>query len=112
MTAIPVALLGSERGGRDPGTPLVLPAAEAAGDRDDVWVAELLERVGGERRPVPTGAEHHERLVLGAELRLGLGLEVPARDEHRAGDRSLVVLVLFADVEELRLAELGLGLLG
>ena len=39
-------------------------------------------------------------------------LEVAAGDEHRAGDRALVVLVLLADVEELRLPELGLGLLG
>ena len=46
------------------------------------------------------------------ELRLGLGLEVPAGDEHGAGDRALVVLVLLAHVEELRLPELGLGLLG
>ena len=61
---------------------------------------------------VAAGAEHHDRLVLGAELGVGLRLEVAAGDEHRAGDRALVVLVLLAHVEEARLPELGLGFLG
>ena len=49
---------------------------------------------------------------FGAELAVGLALEVPAGDEHRAGDRALVVLVLLAHVEEGRLAEARLGVGG
>ena len=106
------ALFGRERGRRDPRPPFVLPATEAAGHRHDVGVAELLQRVGSEGGAVAAGAEHHDRRILFRQLRLDLGLEVPARDEDRAGDGALVVLVLFAHVEEPCRLELGLGFLG
>ena len=50
VAAVAVALLGGERVRRDPVAALVLPAAEAAGHRHDVGVAELLQRLGRERR--------------------------------------------------------------
>src|SRR5262249_18820489 len=85
---------------------------EPARHRHHVVEAELLERLGRERRPVASGAEHHDRAVAVDELRLRVALQVAAGDEHRPGDRALVVLVLLPDVEERRRAQAGLGLLG
>ena len=56
VAAVAVALLGGERVGRDPVAALVLPAAEAAGHRHDVAVAELLQRLGRERGADAAGA--------------------------------------------------------
>ena len=102
VAVVPVALLGVSDRGRDPVAAFVLPAAEAAGHRHDVGVAELLERLGRERRAGAARAVDDDRRVLVGELGLDLALEVAAGDEHRAGDRALLVLVLLADVEERR----------
>ena len=112
MTAVTVALFGVEHRGRDPVAALVLPAAEAAGHRHDVGVAEVLQRLGRERRAVAAGAVDDDRRVAVGELVLGLGLEVAPGDEHRAGDHSLLELVLLAHVEEGGVVEPGLGGLG
>ena len=76
VAAVAVALLGVEHRGRDPGAALVLPAAEAAGHRDDVGVPEVLQRLGRERRAVAARAVDDDRRVAVGELVLGLRLEV------------------------------------
>ena len=63
-------------------------------------VAELLERLGRERRADAAGAVDDDGRVAARDLGLDLALEVAARDVDRAGDGAGVVLVLLADVEE------------
>ena len=107
---IPVSLLRGQRRRRDPRPPLVLPAAEAARHRDDVGIAELLQRLGRERRPRAAGAVHDDGSVTVGELVLDLALEVSTGDEHRARNGSLLELVQLAHVEERDIAEATLGL--
>jgi hypothetical protein len=73
-------------------------------------VAELLQRLRGERRTHTTGAvDDHRRGLVGHPV-LDLGLEVAARDVDRAGQRALLVLVGLAHVEDQRPAgDLGRG---
>src|SRR5882724_3346034 len=112
MAVVAVALLGGEDGRRDPRSALVLPTSEATGHRDHVVVAEILERLGRERAARSAGAIDDDRRVAVGELVLDLALEMPARNEHRAGNHPLLVLVELAHVEERRTAETGLGLDG
>ena len=89
-----------EHARRAPGEAVLLPAAEAAGQRRDVLVAELLERAGGERRArARLAGEHDRRRAVGHERR-DARLEVAARDVHGALDRALVELVRLAHVDE------------
>ena len=76
---------------------------------DDVGVAELLQRAGGERRAHAAGAVDDDRRVLVGEPALDLGLEVAAGDVDGAGERALVVLVGLADVEHERAGGDALG---
>ena len=65
VAAVAAALLGVE-GLRDlDGQAVALPVGEPAGQRDDVDVAELLERLGGEGRAAAGGAVDDERLRRG-----------------------------------------------
>ena len=96
---VAVALLGAELRRRLQVASLVLPTPEAAGHRRRAGVAELLHRLDRERGAHTAGAVDDDRGVLVGELVLDLGLEVAARDVDRAGDRALLVLVGFADVE-------------
>ena len=99
VSLVAVVLLRRQRGGLLPRAPLVLPAAEAALHRLDIGEAELGERHGGEGRPDTTGAVDDDGRVLVGDAILDLCLEVPARDVDGAGNRALLVLVGFTDVE-------------
>ena len=68
MALVAVALVGVELRGHGPLATLVLPAAEAAGHRHDVGVAELCKRLGREGRPDAAGAVHDERRVVIGDL--------------------------------------------
>ena len=92
-------LVGAERDRRAPRAALVLPPPEPADHRDDVGVAELLQRAGGERRAHPTGAVDDERCVLVGEPALDLRFEMTAGDVHGAVEGPGVVLVGLADIE-------------
>src|SRR5206468_7318478 len=79
-----------------------LPVGVAAGERDDVLVAELLERLRGERRAVAGGAVEEDRLgAIGGRL-LDARLEVAARDVDRARNPSLGPFVQLAHVDDER----------
>ena len=94
------ALLRVEHARRAPREAVLLPAAEAAGERRDVLVAELLERARGERRArARLAGEDDRRREIGDEA-LDARLEVAARDVHGAVDRALVELVRLAHVDE------------
>ena len=79
---------------------LVLPLVEATAHGDDVGVPEVLQRLGGEGGADATGAEHDHRGVAVGDAALDLRLEVTPRDEHGAGDGTLLELVRLPDVEE------------
>src|SRR5690606_15618006 len=102
VTLIAVALLSRERPRSAPLAALVLPLVEATVHRDDVFVAQLAERLRGERRAGATGAHDDDGLVALGHAILDLGFEVPARDVNRAGDGALLVLVGLTHVEEHR----------
>ena len=83
-----------------------LPVGEAARERDDVLVAELAERLGGERRACAGGAvEDERRRPVGGDA-LDARLEVAARHVHGAGDVALFPLVPLAHVDEERVGQL------
>ncbi len=90
-------------GGEDlrgaPVAALVLPLVEAAGHRDDVGVAELGERLGGEGRADAAGAVHDDRRVACRGCGPRSGLEVATGDVDGAGDGALLELVGLAHVE-------------
>ena len=79
----------------------VLPAGEAAGHRDDVRVAELLERASGEDAPHAGGAVDDDLGVLVGKDVLGPALEMGPGEV--VGDRDLAEgdLLLLPHVEEL-----------
>ena len=79
-----------------------LPVGVAAGERDRPVVAELGQRLRGERRAGARRAveEHGPRAVRRDVL--DPRLEVPARHVHRAGDAALLPLVALAHVDEER----------
>ena len=77
-------------------------SGEAAGERRDVLVAELLQRLGGERRArAGLARDDHRRAAIG-HGGLDARLQVAARDVHRALDRALLELVGLAHVDQHR----------
>ena len=102
MAAVARALLRVERRGQLRREAVALPVGVAAGERDDVLVAELLERLRGEGRAVAAGAVDDDRLRAVGRGALDPRLEEAARDVDGAGDVALVPLVRLADVDEER----------
>ena len=100
MAGVACALLCAEHARRAPREAALLPAAEAAGERGDVLVAELLERAGGERRARTRLAGDHDRRREVGDDSADARLEVAARDVHGVLDRALVELVGLAHVYE------------
>src|SRR5204862_4567397 len=86
VAAVAAALLRRERLRELRREAVALPVGVAAGERPDALVAELLERLRGERRAAARGAVHEDRPVAIRQLLLDARLEVPARDVDRAGD--------------------------
>src|SRR5262249_50811367 len=86
------------------GMAVPFPVGEAAGERDDVLVAHLLERLRGEGRAVADRAIEDDRLTRVRGGALDARLEVAARDVHSPWDVALVPLVLLADIDDERLA--------
>src|SRR5207248_5649953 len=101
VTRVALRLVRSEARGCLPRLPGILPAVEATGHRDDVLVAELLERVRGHRRTHTPGAVEDGRLLLFRKAVLRPLLEVALWYVDRAHDVSRVPFVLLADVAEL-----------
>src|SRR3954451_2398133 len=105
MTAVALTLFAVERARQLGREPAALPVGVAAGERDDVLVAELVERLRGERRAGAGGEVEEDRLgAIGGRL-LDARLEVAARDVDRAPNPSLGPFVQLADVDD----ERGLG---
>ena len=100
------ALLGAERARRLELEAVPLPVGEPAGHRGDVVVAELGERLRGERRAGTGGAVDDDLARPVGDDGLDARLEIAARDVHRAGEVTLLPLVLLAHVEEQRPVEL------
>jgi len=98
-------LIGRENLRRRPREALVLPLVESSDDRDDVGVAEVLERLGGEGRSHTTRAVDGDRRVLVGESTLDGELQVAARQVDRAGHGALFVLFGFTNVEEREVVE-------
>ena len=73
VALVAVALLGRQRLRHLPVAALVLPLVEPAGDRDHVGVAEVVQRLGRERRAGAAGAvdDDGRRLVAGSWTRPG-----------------------------------------
>src|SRR5262249_32575169 len=91
-----------ERAGELRGKAAPLPVGIAAGQRDDVLVAELLERLRREGRAVPRRAIDEDRLLTVGSRLLDPRFEVAARDVDRAGYPALGPLVELAHVEDER----------
>ena len=106
VTAVPGASLCIESGLELHGETVALPVGEPAGDGDDVLVAELAERLGGEGRPVAGGAVHDQGAGRVGGRALDPGLEIAPGDVDGSRDVALVPLVLLADVDHQRLAGL------
>ena len=102
MTAVAGALARAERAGEDGRKPVPLPVGEAAPERRDALVAELLERPGGERGPAAAGAVDEDAPVAIRNSLLDARLERAARDVDRVREVALVPLVALADVQEER----------
>ena len=102
---VAVALGGVERLRGDPGAAFVLPLVEPARHRGDVAVAELAERLGGQRRAGAPGAVDDDLAVLVGHPAFHLELEEAAGQVDGTGQRTLGVLVRLADVEEERLSK-------
>src|SRR5205814_3129845 len=100
--AIALPFLAVERARQLGRETAALPVGVAAGERDDVLVAELLERLRGEGRAVAGGAVEENRLgAIGGRL-LDARLEVAARDVDRARNSSLGPCVQLAHVDDER----------
>jgi hypothetical protein len=112
VAAVAGALLAVEDARELRGEAVALPVGEPAGERDDVLVAELFERLRRERRPVAGLAVEDDRLRPIGCGALDARLEVPARHVHRAGEVPLAPLVLLADVDEERRLERAEELVG
>ena len=104
VTLVAISLLGSERLRRRPVPALVLPPVEPPDQRGHVRVAQLLERLGGERRASPHRAVDHHVARLVGDPALDRGLEGASRDVHGVGQCSLPVLVGLSHVEDDRVA--------
>src|SRR3954469_1295688 len=102
MTAVALPLFAVERARQLGLQAAALPVGVAAGERDNVLVAELLERLRGERRAVAGGAVEEDRLgAIGGSL-LDARLEVAARDVDRARNAAFGPFVRLADVDDER----------
>ena len=84
------------------GVAVPLPLDEAAGQRGGVVVAELAERLGREGRPRADRAVRDDLARLVRHERLDPRLEVAAGNVDRAGQVTLLPLVLLAHVDEER----------
>src|SRR6476619_2958472 len=104
MTAVAGALLGAQRSGRDlERVAMPLPVVDSTCDRDDVVVAKLLERPGGEGGAVAGRAVGNDRPRAVRDSLLDPGLQPPARDVHRSGNVALIPLIALADVQKDRI---------
>src|SRR2546423_1578730 len=74
-----------------------LPVGEPARQRRHVRVAELAERLRGERRALAARAVEEDRPLALRHRALDPGLQRAARDVDRAGDEPFVPLVATAD---------------
>src|SRR5690606_29290935 len=92
--------LGGEPAGDLDLVAAVLPQGVAAGHRLDVGVAEIGERLGGERGARAGGAVEDDALVAIADGAFDARLEVAARDVRGAGQMAGVPLLGLADVDE------------
>src|SRR5213078_3891091 len=111
MTAVALPLLAVERARQLGRQAAALPVGVTAGERDDVLVAELFERLRGEGRAVAGGAVEENRLgAIGGRL-LDARLEVAARDVDRARKSSLGPFVQLARLPDVDLVDLRLDLL-
>ena len=102
MAAVARALLGVERARKLRREAVALPVGVAAGERDDVLVAELLERLRCEHRAVARLAVKDDRVRAVGRDPLDTRLEVAARNVHRTGKMALAPLVLFSHINEER----------
>ncbi len=102
VAAVAGALLGREDARDRDVEAVALPVGEAAGEVDDVHVAELLEHLRGEGRARAGRAVDDERASLVGHEALDPLLEAAAARVDRAGDVPLVPLVRLADVDEER----------
>src|SRR4029077_14806540 len=92
VPAVPRALLSVEGARQLRREAVALPVGEAAGERDDVLVAELAKRLRAEHGAVAGRAVDDDRLGVVGRCGFDAGLEIPARDVDRAGDLPLVPL--------------------
>src|SRR5262249_37158089 len=79
---------------------VALPVGVAAGERDDVLVAELLERLRRERRARAAGAVDDDGRRAVGDGGLDLRLEEAAGHVDGARDVALAPFVRLADVDE------------
>jgi hypothetical protein len=102
VAGVAPALLLVERARKVDREAVPLPVREAAGERADVLVAELLQRLGAERGAGASGAVDEDRArAIRGDL-LDPGFEMAARDVDGAGDEALGPLVALAHVDEKR----------
>jgi hypothetical protein len=100
VPAVALPLLAVERARQLGREAAALPVGVAAGEGDDVLVAELLERLRGEGRAVAGGAVEEDRVgAIGGRL-LDARLEVAARDVDRARNPPLGPFVQLAYVDD------------
>jgi hypothetical protein len=99
VSAVATPLFRRQGRGYGPGLPGRLPAVEASGERDDVAVAKVGERLRGKGRPPPPGAVDDDRsLSVGGEL-LDPELEEPAGDMDGPRHNSLFDFVALPHIE-------------
>ena len=102
MAAVARALLRVEDARELRRKAVALPVREAARERDDVLVPELLECLRRKGRPVAGLAVEDDRPGAIGRGALDTRLEISARDVDSPGKMALVPLVLFAHVDEER----------
>ena len=111
VARVAAPLVGRERVGRLDGEAVALPVGEAAGERDDVLVAQVGERLRGERRAGAAGAVDDELTVAIGDEPFDPRLELAAGNVHGTRDGALLPFVALAHVDEeggvLTLARLG-----
>src|SRR5581483_11274311 len=103
VARVACAPLGGEAARQRDLAAVALPVDEAAGERDRPLVAELRERLRGERRALAGRAVEDDRGGAIGHAALDPGLQAPARDVDRARDVALVPLVVAAGVDLLDL---------
>ncbi len=100
VTAVARALRSVQAGLELHGEAVALPVGESAGERDDVLVAEVGERLRREGRAVARRAVDDQRAARVGCQPLDPGLQMAARDVDGPGDVALVPLVLLPDVDD------------